>query len=58
MSSKTQVVSFRLSNEAMAKIEKAILSSRNGDVSVGDYCKNVIERHAFRHGKRKYKRRA
>ena len=55
VSSKSQMVSFRLSNEAYAKIERALECPANGNTSVGDYCKQVIERYAFRHDKRKYK---
>jgi len=58
VSSKSHMISFRLSNEAYAKIERALKSPANGNTSVGDYCKQVIERYAFRHDKRKYKIRA
>ena len=54
-SGKSRVVSFRLSNEALSKIEKALAFPSNDNSSVSDYCKQVIERHAFRHDKRKYK---
>jgi len=57
INSKTHKVSFRLSNEAYAKIEKALEWPSNGNLSVPDYCKQVVERHAFRHDKRKYKER-
>ena len=57
-SSKSQVVTIRLSNEAYAKIERALEYPANGNTSVGDYCKQVIERHAFRHDKRKFRKRA
>ena len=56
INSKTHKISFRLSNEAYAKIERALESPRNQNISVNDYCKQVIERHAFRHGTRKYRR--
>ncbi len=55
VSSKSHMVSFRLSNEAYAKIKKALNYPANGNSSVGDYCKQVIERYAFRHDKRRYK---
>ena len=56
--SKSNMVSFRLSNATYAKIERALKWPSNGNTSVGDYCKQVIERYAFRHDKRKYKIRA
>lgn len=56
-SSKSQLITIRLSNETISKIEEALLSPRNGNTSVNDYCKQVIERHAFRHSTRKYKTR-
>jgi len=56
-SSKSRIVSFRLSNEAYAKILKALECPVNPNTSVSDYCKQTIERHAFRHDKRKYRRR-
>ena len=55
MSGKSHMVSFRLSNEALAKINKALETPSNNNTSVSDYCKKVVERHAFRHDKRKYK---
>lgn len=55
VSSKSHMISFRLSNEAYAKIKSALEYPANGNTSVGDYCKQVIERYAFRHDKRKYK---
>jgi len=57
VSSKSHMVSFRLSNEAYAKIKVALEYPANNNYSVGDYCKQVIERHAFRHDKRKYRQR-
>jgi len=48
-SGRSQMVSFRLSNKAHAKILVALDSPRNGDMSVSGYCKKVIERYAFRH---------
>jgi len=57
-SSKSHHITFRLSNEAYAKIERALKFPTNGNTSVGDYCKQVIERHAFRHDKRKFRKRA
>jgi len=50
------MVSFRLSNEALAKIKGALENQRNNNTSVSDYCKQVVERHAFRHDKRKYRK--
>ena len=55
MSSKSHMVSFRLSNEAYVKIQRALEFPTNGNTSVGDYCKQIVERHAFRHDKRKYR---
>lgn len=55
-SNRSQMVSFRLSNEAIDKIKIALMHPANGNTSVGDYCKQVIERHAFRHDKRKFRR--
>lgn len=57
-SSKSHHITFRLSNEAYAKIKVALEYPANGNSSVGDYCKQVIERYAFRHDKRKYRIRA
>jgi hypothetical protein len=51
------MVSFRLSNEAYAKILKALEWPSNSNSGVPDYCKQVVERHAFRHDKRKYRER-
>ncbi len=50
-SSKTRMVSFRLPIEVCAKIEKAFENPRNPNTSIGDYCKSVVTRHAFRHEK-------
>ncbi|KKN44519.1 hypothetical protein LCGC14_0691990 [marine sediment metagenome] len=55
VSSKSRIISFRLSNEALDKIEKALKSPANQNTSVSDYCKQVVERHAFRHDKRRFK---
>ncbi len=54
-SGKSRIVSFRLSNEALTKINKALETPSNNNTSVSDYCKRVVERHAFRHDKRKYR---
>ena len=56
ISSKTHMVSFRLSLVAYSKILEALKAPSNGNTSVGDYCKQVVERHAFRHSTRKYKK--
>jgi len=48
-------ISFRLSNEACIKIERALEHPKNQNTSIADYCKQVVERHAFRHDKRKYR---
>lgn len=56
VNSRTHMVSFRLSNEAYSKILKALETPANGNTSVGDYCKQAIERYAFRHSTRKYRR--
>ena len=56
VSSMSHYVAFRLSNEAYDKILKALAFPSNpNENSVGKYCKAVVERHAFRHDKRKYK---
>jgi len=51
-STKSRVVTFRVSIEAYDKILKALESPRNPNVSVSDYCKTVIERWVFRHEKK------
>ena len=51
-SKKSRMVSFRLSNETIAKIQKALEYPSNGNSSVSDYCKQVVTRHAFRHDKK------
>ena len=51
----SRMVSFRLSNDAYSKIQQALKTPANNNSSVGDYCKRVVERHAFRHDKRKYR---
>lgn len=56
ISSKSHIVSLRLSNEAYDKILVALNYPANGNTSVGDYCKQVIERYAFRHDKRKFRK--
>lgn len=48
-STKSRKVTIRLPNEVYAKIEDAIKSHANKNTSVGDYCKENIERYAFRH---------
>ena len=57
INSKSHMVSFRLSLDAYNKIQKALECPSNGNSSISDYCKQVVERHAFRHDKRKYKER-
>jgi predicted DNA-binding protein len=52
-STKSRMVSFRLKNEVREKIENALNSPLNHNTSVSDYCKEVIERYAFRHMKNK-----
>ncbi len=54
---KSRMVSFRLSLEALAKIKIALAYPANSNSDVPDYCKRVVERHAFRHDKRKYRER-
>lgn len=56
ISSRSHMVSFRLSNAAYDKIRAALSHPSNGNTSVSDYCKQVIERHAFRHDERRYRR--
>jgi hypothetical protein len=58
--SNTIMISFRLSNEAYDKIVRTITNPhniRNQYHSVEAYCKEVVERHAFRHSTRKYKQK-
>ena len=55
-SNKSKMVSFRLSNVSRAKIESALKAPNNQNTSVSDYCKKVVERHAFRHDKTKYRK--
>lgn len=49
VSTKTTMISFRLKNETREKIELALKSYKNHNTSVSDYCREVIERYAFRH---------
>ena len=48
-SSRTRVVSIRLRNETIAKIERALDSPANPNASISDYCKTVVERWVWRH---------
>lgn len=48
-STKSTMISFRLRNETREKIEVALKSQMNHNTSVADYCKDVIERYAWRH---------
>lgn len=50
-SSKSHMVSFRLSNEAYDRILKALDWPSNPNSGVPDYCKTVVERWVFRHDK-------
>lgn len=54
-SSKSHMVSFRLSIKVYNKILEALETPSNSNTSVGNYCKQVIERYAFRHSTRKYR---
>jgi len=54
---KSIMVSFRLSKEAYDKIMIALSHPTNSNTSLSDYCKKVVERHAFRHDKRKYRKK-
>jgi len=55
-STRSRKISIWLSNEVCAKIEIALSHPSNpNEYSIGKYCKAVIERHAFRHDRRKYK---
>lgn len=45
------MVSFRIKNETRDKIEQALNSPTNHNSSVSDYCREVIERYAWRHTK-------
>jgi len=56
VSSKSRIVGVRLSNVTIAKIEAALEHPSNANSSICDYCKTVVERHAFRHSLRKYRR--
>lgn len=51
-STKSKMISFRLKNETREKIEKALNSPINHNTSVSDYCREVVERYAFRHDKK------
>lgn len=51
-SKSSKIIGVRLSNETIAKIEKALDSVNNSNTSISDYCKKVITRYAFRHEKR------
>ena len=53
---KTKMVSFRVSVETYDKIIKALKYPANANSSVGDYCKQVVERHAWRHSTRKFRK--
>lgn len=55
-STKSRIISFRLPNATYAKIRRALEHPTNPNTSVSDYCKQVIERYAFRHDTRKYRR--
>ena len=52
---KSVLISFRCSIEAYEKILEALQSPANRDSGVSSYCRNVVERHAFRHSSRKYR---
>ena len=56
-SDKTKIVSFRLPNEVYAKIIRALNTPTNRNLSVADYCKQVVSRHAFRHSRCKFRHR-
>ena len=51
-STKSKMISFRLKNETREKINKALNSPINHNTSVSDYCREVVERYAFRHDKK------
>jgi len=48
-STKTKVITFRLSNEVYAKINHALNTPRNRNSSISDYCKSVVTHWVFRH---------
>jgi hypothetical protein len=48
-STKSTIVAFRLKNDCRDKIEQALKCPTNHNTSVSDYCREVIERYAFRH---------
>lgn len=50
--SKSRIDTIRLSNETIAKIEKALATQSNPNTSISDYCKTVVTRWAFRHDKK------
>jgi len=54
---KSRMVSFRMPEETYQKILKALNHPANSNTSVSDYCKQVVERHAFRHSTRKYRQK-
>jgi len=49
---RSRIVSIRLSNATIAKIERALAAPHNNNTSISDYCKKVITRYAFRHERR------
>lgn len=51
-STKSTMISFRLSNTTVDKIKIALKTPRNPNTSVSDYCKTVIERWVWRHEKK------
>jgi len=56
-STKTRRYTIRLRNETADEIERLIKTSpKNPHDSVGDYCKEVVERYVWRHSTRKYRR--
>ena len=53
--SRTVIVSFRLSVEDLTLIRRAMRSPLNRNTSVSDYCKTVVHRHVNRHGSMTYR---
>lgn len=54
-SKSSKVVGIRLSNDDYRRIEQTLGKPNSRFRTVGEYCKEVIERHVHRHDTRKYR---
>jgi hypothetical protein len=54
-SKSSRVVGIRLSNDDYRRIEQTLDKPTSRFMTVGEYCKEVIERHVHRHDTRKYR---